>query len=118
MLIFIHSICSYKLLGNVYSRDSEEWKYREMMCRMWTNFAKYTDPTPDHDTSLETKWLPVGKGKENDPINYLKITNDGNFMDQDVNKENIIFWRENLKKYNGSFLNPRLGWTGKDEDFK
>lgn len=104
---------SYKMLDNAYPEDSQEWKYREMMCKMWTNFAKYSDPTPDHDNSL-VKWNPIENGQENSPINYLKITNDGNIMNQDVYKDRMNFWRGQFQKFNGSFLNPRSAYLGED----
>jgi len=72
---------------------------------MWTNFAKYTDPTPDHDESLKVKWNAIDGTEEKSPINYLKITNEGNSMDQDMCKSRVDFWRKVYEKYNGSFLN-------------
>ncbi|CAH0694262.1 unnamed protein product [Spodoptera exigua] len=32
---------------------------RDSMNQMWTNFARYGDPTPSVDTSLSTKWEPI-----------------------------------------------------------
>lgn len=75
-----------------------------MMCKMWTNFAKYSNPTPDHDKSLPVKWNPLNL-EENTPLNYLKITNDGNYMDEDYCKDRMDFWRKIYEKHNGSFLN-------------
>lgn len=78
-----------------------------MTCRMWTNFAKFTNPTPDHDLSLPSeKWQPVNP-EFNSPINYYKITNDGNSMASDFNGKTMEFWRRAYEKYNGDFLNPK-----------
>lgn len=77
-----------------------------MMCRMWTNFAKFTDPTPNHDLSLSTKWNQMNP-EFNSPINYYKITNDGNSMEHDFNGKTMEFWRRAYEKYNGNFLNPK-----------
>ncbi|CAH2039798.1 unnamed protein product, partial [Iphiclides podalirius] len=36
---------------------------RERMITMWTNFAKYSNPTPDIDDVITTKWEPTGDSK-------------------------------------------------------
>ncbi|XP_041986522.1 esterase FE4-like [Aricia agestis] len=42
---------------------------RERMCLMWTNFAKYGNPTPELNNVISTKWEPVEENK----IKYLLI---------------------------------------------
>uniref|UniRef100_A0A8D8MGT3 carboxylesterase n=1 Tax=Culex pipiens TaxID=7175 RepID=A0A8D8MGT3_CULPI len=51
-----------KMLPNL-RIDSEEYRIRSIMIRMWTNFAKYGDPTPELDADddlLSVKWKPMG----------------------------------------------------------
>ncbi|KAL0100124.1 hypothetical protein PUN28_019520 [Cardiocondyla obscurior] len=44
-------------------------KVVEWFTRMWTNFAKYGNPTPPFDQNLSTTWLPVTQ----ETFNYLDI---------------------------------------------
>ncbi|KAJ8664688.1 hypothetical protein QAD02_006350 [Eretmocerus hayati] len=37
----------------------------ERMTTMWTNFAKFGNPTPTVDDLITTKWLPVGRNEKN-----------------------------------------------------
>jgi acetylcholinesterase len=97
---------SHKVFGVEFKRNSKEWKYREMMCKMWTNFAKFNDPTPDDDKSLPVKWKPIERVDNDLEFDYLKITNDGNFMEKNMNKKYVNFWRKVYENYNGNFLNP------------
>lgn len=80
--------------------------YREMMCRMWTNFAKLTDATPDDDDILKVKWKQVDTPDSN--FNYLDISNHGNLMRQGLCENRVDFWRNAYDKYNEGFTNPKF----------
>ncbi|KPJ19760.1 Bile salt-activated lipase [Papilio machaon] len=41
----------------------------DRMTTMWSNFAKYGDPTPEISELLPIKWMPITKGA----LNYLEI---------------------------------------------
>ncbi|KAG5677770.1 hypothetical protein PVAND_007501 [Polypedilum vanderplanki] len=83
--------------------DSREYQMRKKMCKLWTNFAKYGNPTPLMNNPISTKWEPV---KSNDrDLKYL-ILNDNPRTVKNIHSERIKFWREIFEKYNGSFLNP------------
>ncbi|CAH0550112.1 unnamed protein product [Brassicogethes aeneus] len=42
---------------------------QKTVCRLWANFARHGNPTPNSDDLLNVKWLPV----ENDVVNFLDI---------------------------------------------
>jgi carboxylesterase type B len=82
--------------------DSRECKMRAMMCKLWTNFAKYGDPTPDHDNPLQFKWnsvQPFTKTATEVDFDYLVI-NDEMKMVRNLNKNRMDFWRKVYKKWN------------------
>lgn len=90
--------------------DSECGRMRETMCKMWTNFAKYGNPTPDNEDRLPFKWYEVPKidPKCNEfNLNYLSIDKECK-MDLNPDKERIDFWKEVYRKWNEDFLKPKL----------
>lgn len=88
-----------------FSKDSDEWKYRELVCKLWTNFAKFDDPTPDGHNPLSLKWNSVGT-EQNSSVDYLILQNENIAMKKDIHAERIDFWRKIYEKYNsGDFLN-------------
>nr|WGO51730.1 putative antennal esterase CXE34 [Ectropis grisescens] len=77
------------------SRDSVTTRAR--MVRMWTNFSKYGNPTPDeNDPLIQITWDPV---ENQDKLNYLSI---GAELTKGTNpfQERMSFWddlhRENV----------------------
>ena len=90
--------------------DSREAKMRSTMCKLWTNFAKYGDPTPESNNPLPFKWEPV---QNVDPssttvnINCLKI-NESSEMVVNLHKERMDFWRDINKNWNIKVLNSKL----------
>uniref|UniRef100_A0A182WIA4 Carboxylesterase type B domain-containing protein n=1 Tax=Anopheles minimus TaxID=112268 RepID=A0A182WIA4_9DIPT len=84
-------------------------RVRRYMCRMWTNFARYGNPTPSHDESLPFRWTPVPPVTESDSffhLPYLRI-NAKPEMAIDPDKERIAFWQKIYDEYNGGFRNPQ-----------
>jgi hypothetical protein len=83
---------------------------RATMCKLWTNFAKYGDPTPDENNPLPFKWNPVKAATEDAKsinLEYLKIDQSSTMM-QNMYKRRVDFWRRIYEKYNSSFLNPKF----------
>jgi hypothetical protein len=74
-----------------------------MMCKLWSNFAKFSDPTPDN--KLNFKWKPIDDTSS--VVDYLKITNCSIHMDQNFCKDRVDFWKTSFEKYNSSFTEPR-----------
>lgn len=82
-----------------------------MMCKFWTNFAKFSDPTPNDDYSSTIKWnpvIPVERHAEKVTLDYLKIDNDELKMHRNMCNNRMNFWRGVYKKHNQSFLNPKF----------
>lgn len=81
------------------------------MCKLWTNFAKYGDPTPKHSNPLPIKWKSVDQvSSENDEeihFNYLIIDDEPQLV-QNINKHRIDFWRNVYRKWNKSFIVSKL----------
>ncbi|XP_047108695.1 cholinesterase 1-like isoform X1 [Schistocerca piceifrons] len=72
-------------------RDSDEGKTRDRMVGMWTNFAKYGDPTPITTTQLTTTWKPY---TESDQY-HLDIGTDLK-LDSSLDEERMDFWHQVL----------------------
>lgn len=80
------------------------------MCKMWTNFAKYGNPTPANDeTVVSVKWDPVKPTKDGEKfvLDYLEI-DEKTHMLTDPDKNRIDFWKNLYQKWNGGFLKPKL----------
>lgn len=76
------------------SRDSIKTQSR--FVKMWTNFAKYGNPTPvDNDPLLQITWEPV---ENKDKLNYLSI---GSELTKGRNPflERMMFWDELHKEH-------------------
>ncbi|CAG9814134.1 unnamed protein product [Phaedon cochleariae] len=56
---------------------------------LWTNFAKYGNPTPKNNT-LDVEWKPI----EEDHLHYLNIGNDGLVSDKNPELERMNTWRD------------------------
>ena len=87
---------------------SRETKMRKLMCKLWTNFAKYGDPTPEHDNPLNFKWKPLQPlTPTNNTFDYLLIDDDTR-MAQNLNKNRMDFWRVIYGKWNRSLVASKL----------
>lgn len=91
--------------------DSPEARVRYYMCRMWTNFAKYGNPTPVEDSTLPFRWDPVAKidpdSKEEFQLNCLDIDAEPKMI-KNPDKHRIDFWRGIYKRFNESMLKVKL----------
>ncbi|XP_065091095.1 esterase E4-like [Ochlerotatus camptorhynchus] len=89
------------------AETSDECYIRKTMVRMWTNFAKYSDPTPDRDDQLlPFKWTPV-RHIERDSVNFdldalnIELRSE---MVRNPCKERMGLWRGYFKKYRKDYL--------------
>ncbi|XP_045508609.1 juvenile hormone esterase-like isoform X2 [Colias croceus] len=73
---------------------AQDIEMRERMLRLWTNFAKTGNPTPEQNHYIPVTWLPVTK----DNLHYLKISNELS-MGTNPDKEKMEFWDEMYAKY-------------------
>nr|ARM65381.1 putative antennal esterase CXE10 [Ectropis obliqua] len=85
-----------KITQKVVKENSPTFTLIDRMTTLWTNFAKYSDPTPD--SSLGVKWLPYTLKDKH----YLDI---GNQLAAGVNPdgEDDAFWDSIFKKYLPSY---------------
>ncbi|KAL5286878.1 CES5A.2 family protein [Megaselia abdita] len=94
-----------------HKEDSQDTKIVRQMCRMWTNFAKYSNPTPSsNDALLDFKWNPVKQinGKNDEfVLDYLNISKESK-MERQPDKERIHFWKDIFKMWNKDFVKPKL----------
>lgn len=98
-----------KMLGMKVSKNSSAWRMRETMCKLWTNFAKYHDPTPENHNPLPFRWNPLlpASAENTIEVDYLKIDEEWE-MKKNLYKSRIDFWRELYEEYNSSFTNPKF----------
>lgn len=79
------------------------------MCELWTNFAKYSNPTPD--SSKFPLWKPVDKIAPNEStfhLNYLEIDNESMVSGINPDNERITFWRNIYDEFNNGLLKAKL----------
>lgn len=101
-----HADDTFYLFGGVLAdkvlidNNSREAKMRKTLCRLWTNFAKYKDPTPDCDKFLNFKWnslVPLQNQKSTDNnFDFLAI-NDNSKMVKNLNKHRMDFWLDKFR---------------------
>lgn len=77
-------------------------KMRERMLRLWTNFAKSGNPTPDENHYLTVTWLPVTK----DNLYYLNLGQELS-LGTNPDKVKMEFWDSLYSKYYRIWDHPR-----------
>ncbi|CAB3244715.1 unnamed protein product [Arctia plantaginis] len=82
-----------KYLGKV-DMSSETFKAINRTCTLWTNFAKYGNPTPTFDENLGVEWKPYTLENQE----YLDLGNTL-MMDSAPDKEEIELWESVFKQY-------------------
>ncbi|XP_029728682.2 esterase B1 [Aedes albopictus] len=85
---------------------SDECSIRRTFVRLWTNFAKYDDPSPDHDKDLQIKWKPISKTNNTSTdfkLECLEIDKVPKMI-EDPFPERIKFWRSLLDTHRNNFL--------------
>lgn len=78
-------------------------------CELWTNFAKYGNPTPP--SSSLPLWNPVTKigpnGKDFN-LHYYEMDNDQFVSDVNPDGKRMQFWREVYDSFNNGLLKAKL----------
>uniref|UniRef100_A0A8D8CQM8 Carboxylic ester hydrolase n=1 Tax=Culex pipiens TaxID=7175 RepID=A0A8D8CQM8_CULPI len=90
--------------------DSEECRVRQTFVKLWTNFAKWGEPTPNEGSGVPFRWDPVAK------ISADSTEFDLDCLEIDVNTrmirnpypERITLWRDLLRRYRKGFLKHGL----------
>jgi len=95
--------------------SDEDFKASSRLLKMWTNFAKLSNPTPGEDTELDFKWERVLDGEED---LYLDIGQGVPKMQLDAREAAFMtVWREEVVKKLGYRLSlPRSSTWGKAKD--
>ncbi|XP_058054610.1 esterase B1-like [Anopheles bellator] len=101
---------SYLFSGSTYTAqvepDSAEARGREMMCRLWTNFAKFANPTPDDQVgSFGFRWEPVPPSAPGEAfvLPALELCDHAQMIENPFH-DRIQFWRSLYDRYNPSLL--------------
>ncbi|XP_061720556.1 juvenile hormone esterase-like [Cydia pomonella] len=97
-----------KKYAKYYKQHTEEIYVSRKLVRLWSNFAKYGNPTPEGDTELDLKWPPYSETKE-----YLHI-------DKQLEVRNSInnrfrFWERFVGKWRAAHRGTVAAETNKDE---
>lgn len=90
--------------------DSREAKMRKIICKLWTNFAKFGDPTPVHDNPLPFRWSAIGpieRDQREFNVDCL-IINDDMKMVRNFNQSRMDFWRSVYRRYGEEFFQSKL----------
>lgn len=96
----IFHIFGGELVNNVeLEENSREDQMRRKMCKLWANFAKYQNPTPDHDNPLDFKWKPI----ETLNSEYLVLNDDCKLV-SNLNNQRRDFWLKLYKKYHKKYF--------------
>lgn len=78
------------------TKGSEEDLYIRRFVKLWTNFAKFGNPTPEADETLNnTIWKPVSKERFDE---YFVIDKEMK-MENNMEKDRVEFWEKIFKQY-------------------
>ncbi|KAL1401728.1 hypothetical protein pipiens_001930 [Culex pipiens pipiens] len=106
----VYYIFSSPILKTEVPKTNKAYRMRQTMVRMWTNFAKCSDPTPEGEDSLPFKWEPVANMPlDSDELkqNILNISDEIQMMEMPERKR-MDFWVEIYRKFNGHVSNSRI----------
>ncbi|CAB3244719.1 unnamed protein product [Arctia plantaginis] len=65
-----------KLFFGKVDTNSETFRMINKVCKLWTNFAKFGNPTPTIDENIEVEWKPFTLEKQE----YMDIESEGNYL--------------------------------------
>ncbi|XP_053683116.1 esterase B1-like [Sabethes cyaneus] len=88
------------------AETNKAFQVRRTMVRLWTNFAKCSNPTPADDSEIRFRWNPVaafepGSAESFDP-QFLNVEQSFR-MGSVPEKRGFEFWARLHEKYNGRF---------------
>ncbi|EAT43438.2 AAEL005113-PA, partial [Aedes aegypti] len=91
-------------MGTDVEPGSREDKFRSTMCKLWTNFAKYGNPTPPTNGGIDFVWEPVKPAYDSQFVLSAANLNDELTMIENPFLERVQFWREIFARYYGNYL--------------
>ncbi|CAH0546942.1 unnamed protein product [Brassicogethes aeneus] len=78
---------------------SEDILTRKRVIKLWTNFAKYGNPTPEEDILFENKvWVPANSGNTKEELKYFNI-NETLSIAVNPNEKNLNYFKNLYNKY-------------------
>lgn len=88
--------------------SSQEYKVRSAMCGLWTNFAKWGNPTPGED-QFGILWTEVGRTTSDQAERDFKVLDINHRLEMIKSpfSHRVNFWKQLFKKYNGNYLKYR-----------
>ncbi|XP_058066220.1 esterase B1-like [Anopheles bellator] len=114
----VYYLFSSPLLRTEVPETDKSYELRNTMVALWTNFAKYSDPTPaacPDAAKLPFRWEPqqnVPEDAEHVPLMCLNITNDTIRMAEMPEKRRMDFWTEIYQRYNGRVSDVKIPAIG------
>uniref|UniRef100_A0AAG5DGR7 Carboxylic ester hydrolase n=1 Tax=Anopheles atroparvus TaxID=41427 RepID=A0AAG5DGR7_ANOAO len=109
----VYYLFSSPLLRTEVPVTDRSYELRNTMVQLWTNFAKYSDPTPQDLSGgkLPFRWEPqqnVPATAEQVPLMCLDISNDGIRMCEMPEKRRMDFWTRIYQRYNGQLSDVKV----------
>ncbi|XP_075165587.1 cricklet [Haematobia irritans] len=104
----------FQMAGNEDMGNAKDQKVTKQLSTLWTNFAKYSNPTPSNpkvDSFINCNWQPVRNPSSEDDtftLDYLCIDGKGCEMKTNPDKERIEFWRNIYQKFSQPLDYSRL----------
>lgn len=99
---------SYLFAGSEFTAQIEPGsaadQARSLMCRLWTNFAKFCNPTPNAE-DVGFQWDPVGPTATGEPFVLRAVDlNDQVEVIENPLHERIQFWKSLAERFNPNLL--------------
>uniref|UniRef100_A0A8W7P3T3 Carboxylic ester hydrolase n=1 Tax=Anopheles coluzzii TaxID=1518534 RepID=A0A8W7P3T3_ANOCL len=109
----VYYLFSSPLLRTEVPETDRAYGLRKTMVRLWSNFARYGDPTPAQpvpDPVVPFRWEPQPNVPDSQdvPLLCLNITNDGIAMAEMPEKRRMNFWAGLFERFNGKLANVKL----------
>ncbi|CAG4986945.1 unnamed protein product [Colias eurytheme] len=89
---------------------SQEFQIQRKMVKMWANFAKHSNPTPDENNPFNIKWPTY----ESESKQYLHIKENIEIGEK-LLEERFKFWDDFMKKWEERAINEMARGNIKDE---
>ncbi|XP_056641583.1 uncharacterized protein LOC130448317 [Diorhabda sublineata] len=99
----VHGVGHTEELGYLFdlghSGSEADYLTRDRLVRLWTNFCKYGNPTPQQDSLLNNVIWPSNRGISSmDDLEYLEIDKTLS-VTRLPNKNNMVFWKNIYETY-------------------
>lgn len=86
--------------------DSSAGRARSLLCKLWTNFAKFGNPTPEEQVdSIGFRWEPIAPTPSGEPfvLRALELNDQVSVLENPLH-DRIQFWKSLAERYNPTLL--------------